>query len=216
MGQKDLQRRRYLQAVESFQRVVNTFPGYARVADAQYYLAEAYFGMEEYVSAVFEYQRLVDTYPSSPWRDRAQFMIGESYFEQSRRAELDQKETRDALAAYRTFIEENPDSPLAEKAQDRIAAGRERLARKEFLAARLYHRQGHLEAARLVYEQLLQDYPDTGWYWHGLAELGQVARAEGSLDEARRRWAEVLEGCPEEDLLEEVRDWLARLEPGAR
>ena len=70
-GVKDFERRRYLEAVESFQRVVSNFPGYARVAEAQYRLAESYYKLEEFVNAVFEYERLVDTYPSSPWRVEA-------------------------------------------------------------------------------------------------------------------------------------------------
>lgn len=212
-GQQELERHRYPEAVESFQRVVSNFPGYALVADAQYYLAESYFGMEEYVSAVFEYERLVDTYPSSEWRDEAEFKVGESYFEQSRRAELDQKETYEALTAYRQFIENNPSSPLVETARARITSGRERLAKKEFLAARLYHRQGHLEAARLTYEGLLRSYPLTPWYWHGLAQLGDVDRRLGQREDARQRWMEVLEGdCEDADLLAQVREWLAQLD----
>lgn len=213
-GQRDLERRRYPEAVESFQRVVGNFPGFARVADAQYYLAEAYFGMEEYVSAVFEYQRLVDTYPSSEWRDEAEFKVAESHFEQSRRAELDQKETFEALSAYRQFIEDNPGSPHVATAQARIADGRERLAKKEYLAAFLYHRQGHLEAARITYEELVRSYPLTSWYWHGLAQLGDVDRRQGRPDDARRRWQEVLDGdCDDPKLLEVVRGWLAEPDP---
>jgi len=34
----------FLDAVESYQRIVSNFPGHARVAEAQYYLAESYFG----------------------------------------------------------------------------------------------------------------------------------------------------------------------------
>lgn len=212
-AQRDLERHRYLEAVEGFQKVISNFPGWARVAEAQYRLAEAYFGMEEYVNAVFEYQRLVDTYPSSPWRDEAEFMVGEAYFEQSHRAELDQKETLEALSAYRDFVDENPDSPLVEKARARIDEGRERLAKKEFLAARLYHRQGHLEAARMTYEQLLRTYPLTAWYWHGMAYLGQIDLREGKADEARRRWQEVLSGCSDRELLDDVKGWLAELGP---
>lgn len=210
-GQRDYERRRYLQAVESFQRIVSNFPGHARVAEAQYYLAESYFGMQEFVNAAFEYERLVDTYPSSKWRDDAQFKVGESYFEQSRRAELDQSETYEALNAYRRFIDDNPGSPLVATARERIETGRSRLAKKQYLAARLYQRQGHLKAARLSYEQMINAYPESKWYWQGLAQLGLVAQLQGETEEARGHWQEVLQGAEDEDVLEQVKEWVAEL-----
>ncbi len=207
-GMKHFEKGRHLRAVDSFQRVLSNYPGYAEVAEAQYYLAESYFQLEEFVSAVFEYERLVDTYPSSPRRVEAEYKIGESHFEQSRRADLDQAETYQALAAYRRFIEDNPGSPVVADARGRIAECRERLAEKDFLAARLYHRQGHLDAAKMTYEQMVRAYPDTDWYWHGLARLGRIHSRQGRPDEAQALWEEVLSGSGDEDLLEDVRGWM--------
>lgn len=212
-GTRDFERRRYLEAVESFQRIVSNFPGHARVAEAQYYLAEAYFGLEEYVNAAFEYERLVDIYPSSQWRDDAQFKIGESYYEQSRRAELDQSETFSALSAFRRFIDDNSGSPLVEDARDRIRSLRNRLAKKEFLAGRLYHRQGHLDAAVMTYQQMLNAYPETSWYWHGITQLGAIAARRNNLDKARNHFNEVLAGGEADaKLVKDVRERLAKLD----
>ncbi len=72
-GEKAFERKRYLDAIEHFRRVVSNFPGSPRVADAQYYLAESHFRLEDYVNASFEYQRLADAYPSSEWAARSKF-----------------------------------------------------------------------------------------------------------------------------------------------
>ena len=208
-GMEDFEKGRYLKAVDNFQRVVSNYPGYAKVAEAQFYLAESYFHLDEYVSAVFEYERLVDTYPSSPRRVEAEYKIGESYFEQSRRPELDQAETYQALTAYRRFIEDNPGSPLAADAEGRIRECRARLAKKDYLAARLYDRQGHLDAAKMTYEQMVRAYPDTDWYWHGLASIGRIHSRQGRPEEARDLWEQVLSGAGDEKLLEDVREWMA-------
>jgi len=210
--QRHLETGRHLEAIEHCQRVVSNFPGSALVADAQYALAESYFGMEDYVSAVFEYQRLVDSYPSSEWAVRAQFQIGESYYKQMRRAELDQTETYQALTSFRRFLDDNPGSALTDEAEARIVTCRERLGEKEFLSARLYHRQGHLEAARITYDDVLKSYPDTRWYDEARAQLGDLARREGDLDEARRRWRAVLEVTEDQRLRERLEGWLAELE----
>ena len=116
-GQKAMEKDRCLEASEHFKRLVSNFPGSHRVAEAQFLLAEAHFCNRDWVNAAFEYQRIVDIYPSSEWAVEAQFKVGESYFKQLRRPELDQKETFEALTAFRNFIEDNPDAPLVEQAR---------------------------------------------------------------------------------------------------
>ena len=207
-GMKALERKRYLQAVEMFQRVVSNFPGSALVAEAQFHLAEAYFGMEDFVNAVFEYQRLVDSYPHSGYLERAQFQIAESHFMQMRSPEHDQKETYEALTHFRRFIEDHPESPLMEEARSRIVSCRSQLAKKQYLAGRHYQKQGHLEAANICYEDVLLTFPDTRWYHWGKAMLGEIARREGDLEAARNYWSEVMEECEEEELRSKVENWL--------
>ena len=207
-GMKSLERKRYLRAVEMFQRVVSNFPGSALVAEAQFHLAEAYFRMEDFVNAVFEYQRLVDSYPHSGYVERAQFQIAESHFMQMRSPVHDQKETYEALTHFRRFIEDNPESPLLEEARSRIVSCRSQLAKKQYLAGRFYQKQGYPEAARMSYEDLLLTYPDTRWYCWGKAMLGEIARREEDLEGARALWSEVIEECEEEELRGKVEDWL--------
>jgi outer membrane protein assembly factor BamD len=211
-GTEALGKERYLEAIENFQRLVSNFPGSALVADGQYQLAQSYFGMEDYINSVFEYQRLIDTYPSSEWASEAAFQIGEAFFEQRRHPELDQAETLEALTAFRRFIEDYPTSPKIEIAQQRVTTSRERLAHKEYLGAQLYHRQGHLEAARMSYDQLLLSFPDTEWYLHGLAQLGTLERDEGSVETARQHWQQVLDNTKDAKLRDQVQLWLTELD----
>ena len=210
-GKKALERKRCVEAVEKFQRLVNNFPGSSRVPDAQYYLAKAYSCSGDYVNAIFEYQRLLDTYPSSQWLDEAQYEIADSYYEQVRRPELDQKETLEALNYFRYFIEDNPGSPLVEQARERIADCRSRLAEKQHLGGRLYHRQGYLEAARMTYEDVLRSYPDTPWYYRALLRLGEIADTQGEPEQAKVYWAEVVRDSEEEKMREQARKGLMEL-----
>ncbi len=214
-GKKSLDKKRCLKSIESFQRVVNNFPGSSIIADAQYYLAESYFCNQDYIEAVFEYQRLVDIYPSSQWLDEAQFQIGESHYRQLRRAELDQKETRDALVYFRQFIDDNPTSPLVPKARERIVDCRSRLAKKLYQAADLYHRQKHLVAAKLTYNDLILSYPDTPWYYNAIARLGEVYMVEGEERRARAFWDEVLLDSSDAKLKEKVQELIDKADAPA-
>ena len=210
-GQKAMKKNRCIEASEQFQRLVSNFPGSQRVAEAQFMLAEAYFCSEDWVNAAFEYQRIVDIYPSSEWVTEAQFKIGEAYFRQLRRAELDQKETFEALTAFRYFIEDHPESPRVEDARQRIVDCRGLLAKKQYLSGRLYHRQGHLDAAKITYEEVMRDYPDTDWYWTTLYRMGEIARAQGDIDLAVRYWKEILQNSDDEKLIKDVQKHLSSL-----
>ena len=148
----------------------------------------------------------------APRHDFRQFQIGESYYRQMRRPELDQTETYQALSQFRTFIEDNPDSPLADDAAKRIVEGRSRLAKKAFLSARLYHRQEYLLPARLSYEEVVRAFPDTPWYLAAMAELGDIARREGDSETARHYWEEVIDQTEDEELKRKATKWLSEIE----
>lgn len=206
-----LERGRCAEAVEKLQRLVDNYPGSRLVAEAQYHLAEAYFCSEDYVNAAFEYQRLIQTYPSSQWVAEAQFKIAECYYQQARRAELDQTETRNALRHFRTFLDDNPHHLLVDKARERIADCRNRLAYKTYLAARLYQRQNHRDAARIYYDQILNEYPDTRYYYKALYRMGEMAFARDDRQTARRYWAEVARDSDDEDLQRRAGERLAQV-----
>ena len=210
-GQKAMEKKRCVKAAEHFQRLVSNFPGSQRVAEAQFMLAEAYFCSEEWVDAAFEYQRIIDIYPSSEWVVKAQFKIGEAYFRQLRGADLDQKETFEALTAFRYFIEDYPNSPLVDEARQRIVDCRSLLAEKQYLSGWLYHKQGHLAAAKITYEEVLLSYPDTDWYYTTLLRMGEIAQAEDDVDLAVRYWKEVLQDSDDDDLVKKVQKHLSGL-----
>ena len=214
-GQKAYEKKRCVEASEHFQRLVSNFPGSQRVTESQYMLAESYFCSEDYVNAAFEYQRLIDIYPTSNWASEAQFKIGESFFEQMRRPELDQKETYEALTAFRNFIEDNPESPLVQTARERIRSCRENLAEKIYLGAYLYQKQGYSEAARMSFQDVLRDYPDTAWYYYTLFRLGELAREKADTDLAAQYWQEVLQGSEDADLKKAVQEALTQLDLSA-
>ena len=211
-GEKAFERKRYLDAIEHFRRVVSNFPGSSLVAEAQYFLAESHYRLKDYVNASFEYQRLVDAYPTSKRAERAKFQVGECHHQQRRRSELDQQETLDAILYFRSFLEDFPDSPLAEDARRRIQESRSRLGEKDYDGARLYEKQGFPEAAKITYEGVMRSFPDTPWYYEAKARLGVIALDEGDPAAARRHWSEVIEESGADELEQQVSAWLQELD----
>jgi tol-pal system protein YbgF len=60
---------RFNEAVETFKRLVQTFPTHARADDAQYFRGQAYSKMKEWDLAIGAYQQLVQKYPDSEFAD---------------------------------------------------------------------------------------------------------------------------------------------------
>ncbi len=210
-GMEALEKKRCLKAIEEFQRVVTTFPGSFLVPDAQFHLAEAHYCNKDYVQAVFEYERLLNTYPTSKWVDDAQFQIAEAYYNQLRRAELDQQETLESLTHFRRFIDENPDSPLVEVARQRIVECRGRLAKKRYLAGRLYQNQGYLESALITYRDVLREFPDTPWYYETLLSMGEISHKQKKPMKARAYWMEAHRDSADEKLKKKAGKLLEKL-----
>jgi outer membrane protein assembly factor BamD len=211
-GKRALDKKHYPEAIEKLQRVVTNYPGATVVGDAQFYLAEAHFRSKDYVNAVFEYQRLLDNYPSSAHVAEAQYQIGEASYQQRRRPELDQKETLDALNQFRRFLDDNPDSPLAERARQRVADCRAQLGHKLYLGGRLYQRQKHPEAAESVFREVMRAYPDTPWYYEALYQIGEIALAKEDAAQARACWREVVQDAKDQELVRKARTRLSALE----
>ncbi|GEM_PF-4924296 len=157
-------RGKYIDAMEGFKDVIYNHPGTRLAAEATYLLGECYFRTKDYEAAVDEYAQILQDYPSSPNADDAQYMIACSYFKQSPHYALDQKETGEkAKASVDRFYERFPDSPLmpeVKKLQGRID---EKLARKEYEAGKIYYKMNNHQSAKIYFNYVLEQYPETAW-----------------------------------------------------
>ena len=78
---KLLKASRYEQALAAFQKYLQDFPGSEFADNAQYWLGETNYVMQQYDKAISEYQALLDSYPDSQKASHALLKIGYSYQE---------------------------------------------------------------------------------------------------------------------------------------
>jgi outer membrane assembly lipoprotein YfiO len=163
-AKEHFERRKYLDAMEGFKDVIYNYPGTRLAAEATFFLGECYFRTKDYQAAIDEYNRLLDDYPTSAYVDRAQFMIASAYFKQSPHYALDQKETTErARTAIEKFLEAYPQSPLISEARSLKIKIEEKLAHKEYDAARLYLKMKNIKSAKIYFNYVLTNYPETTW-----------------------------------------------------
>jgi outer membrane protein assembly factor BamD len=74
---------------------------------------------------------------------------------------LDQSETRTAIEELQLFMDRYPGSPMRDSCQTLIGNLRNKLERKSFETARLYHHTEQYKSATIALHQALKDYPDS-------------------------------------------------------
>lgn len=206
IGKEKYDHKKYLKAIESFQQVIYNNPGDPVVDTAQYYLALSYYGEKDYALASVEFNRLVLNYPGSVYATHAQFMRAVCTFENTpRNSGLDQTDLTEAITQLEDFIVEHPESELVPDANKYLAKARDREARRFYSAAVVYTRIGAIEAAKIYYQKVIDDYTNSEYgplasYY--IAEEDMKARA---YDEARRRFENFATVYPNHSLAPKAR-----------
>ena len=180
-----MERERYTRAIE-YLRAALDFGRTSELADdAQLALARSYAADGQYLLAGNEFTRFIEFYRTDPRVEQAAFERIQAYAELSPRFELDQTDTRQALSYIRIYLQQYPDSPNAPAAEALAAELREKLARKQYEAGRLYERREYYEAAVIAYRDVLNEYPASIYADDALlgALRAQVAYAAGSIED---------------------------------
>jgi len=184
----DLEAKRYRQAEEQFTFIIFNFPGSRQASDAQYYLAETYYGSRDYTQAQSEFEFYLKSFPNGRFQEEAAYKLAVSYLRSAPGHVRDQSRALRAREIANEFLETYPDSPLrrdAEKLLDDIA---ERLALREFDAARIYYASAEYKSALVYYGYVNATYPAERWpsieryrFAVSLLETADTARAREVL-----------------------------------
>jgi outer membrane protein assembly factor BamD len=206
--------RRYDRAIEFFRAALDFGRSGEWADEAQIYLAKAYFETGQYLLAANEFDRFADLYPTDGRAEEARFGEIQSYVRLSPPYHLDQTDTERAIGLIRTFMASYPTSVFTADVVAVLEELREKLARKQYEAGRLYERRELYEAAALTYRSMLEQYPTSSYADDALlgALRAQVAFAEASVqarqaerfDEALALYGRMVELFPGSPLLPEA------------
>jgi outer membrane protein assembly factor BamD len=211
-AEQKLEQGKYLDAAESLEFFLRTFPGSSRTPYAKLLLGDARFGLEEYVLATGYYRDVVSDYPASPWVERARFRIALCAYESIYPYNRDQSETERAILLLEDFLRDYPDSRFEPEAEEALADCRERLARREFEAGRFYEKQNRQRSAYIEYQFVLDNYPGTEWAPLAAFRIGEIYRSRERWEEAETYYRRVLRDWPESPEALEAQDLLETLE----
>lgn len=195
-GRQMAEKKKYQDAIEPFQLLLERFPNSPFASAAQLGLADARAANKDFVEAESAYDDFLHLYPASDNVPYALFRKGELLFRQIAPPGRDQGKTQEALKTFTLLAEKHPASPYAASARQRIAALRDRLAAHEEVVVIHYLARKRYESAEIRARRALERYADTAAAPRLLARMAEALEKQGKKDEADKARRSLSEKFP--------------------
>lgn len=153
----------YQRAIQLFDQIIPYYRGTERAENIAYHYANAHYKQKDYILASFYFKRFASTFPRSKHVEEATFMSAYTKYLDSPHHSLDQTSTMEAIQELQGYINKYPQSERVEEANRLIDDLRSKLEKKSMEIARLYYRMESYNAAITAFNNVLKDFPDTGY-----------------------------------------------------
>ena len=183
-GRRALERHEYNVALELLKSYVANNAGGADVDQAIELLGESNLRIKEWSEAQSQFERVLRDYPESDSAAAASFHLGEALWGQSRGPAFDQEYTQKALEQWDGYLRAYPGHWQNIEAGTRRQLARERLADKLDRAGILYLKLHRAGPARVYFQRVLDEYPDTAFAANASLGLALADAQDGKRDEA--------------------------------
>ena len=165
-------------AIEIFTKVIDNSTFGPLAAEAQYKLGLILKSLGNYSEAEEEFSRVIKNYPQSEWAAPAEFQIASCRANISPSPNYDQEATREAKEGFKEFLLSHPDADLSRQAEKNIQELKEREAQGYYDTAVFYEKQRAYEAARLYYDIIIKDYPESIWAVKDSSKLQEMEQED--------------------------------------
>lgn len=163
-AKKYFDEKKYGRSITLLEELVPIFKGTSHAEESLFLLAQSFFYDKDYVTATQYYTAYYNTYPRGEYAELSRFNSAYGMYLASPDVRLDQTSTYKAIQEFQNFLEIYPQSDKVQLAQDYMFELQEKLAYKEFLAAKLYFNLGsymgnNYEACVVTSREALKNYP---------------------------------------------------------
>jgi len=163
-------------AIEIFTKVIENSTYGPLASAAQYKLGLVLKGLGKYYEAEDAFNKVITNYPDSEWREAAKFQIASCRAAVSKGPSYDQGATKEAKEKFEEFVKEHPDATLSGDAQNNIERLNEQEAEGSYKIGRFYEKQKAYEAARIYYNEVINNYSKSTWAARALERLQIMER----------------------------------------
>ena len=163
-------------AIEIFTKVIENSTYGPLAPKAQYKLGLALKGLLRYYEAEEAFNKVISNYPDSEWAPAAKFQIAECRSSVSRSPDYDQGASHEAKQKFEEFVKEHPDAVLSQQAEQNIHQLNEKEAEANYKTALFYEKQKAYESARIYYNDIINNYPQSPWSAKSLERLQIIGK----------------------------------------
>jgi outer membrane protein assembly factor BamD len=159
-GITQLKKKKYDDAIETFEKVRDRYPYSEQAMLAQIKLADSYFYKKKYDEALQAYKEFEKLHPTNKGVPYCVYRQGLCYYRQRSTIDRDQTYTFKALQEFRRLKQKYPQSEYITKAEKYMAQCRKDLAEHEYYVAEFYYKTKRYKAALDRFQAVAQEYPD--------------------------------------------------------
>jgi len=149
--------------IEIVRSLLNQFP-YAPNSEKNHLKLIEYFARQkDYDELRKEYDIFIEVYPGSDSVPLANFRIADSYLAEYQGPEYDSATLNLAERLFKRFLEKHPSNAFSTEAVKKLTRIASHKAERDFLVADYYLRTGSKSSARIAFQNIVRDYPETEW-----------------------------------------------------
>ncbi|MEW5980824.1 MAG: outer membrane protein assembly factor BamD [Acidobacteriota bacterium] len=195
-----LENRKWTQARQYFEELLDNYPQSAHRPDAKIGLGDSYIGegsIESLLVAQNQFREFLTFYPTHARADYAQYRLGFTHYKQMLGADRDQTETKEAIAEWTIFMERYPNSALREEVAQKLREAKDRLSESDYRVGYFYYRAKWYPGAIDRFKEVLSRDPeysrrDAVYFYlaESLMKVGIPAEALAYYDRLVKEFAE--------------------------
>ena len=162
-GTELLANRKWMQARQYFEELLDNYPQSAYRPDAKIGLGDSYIGdgsLESLLTAENQFKEFLTFYPTHPRADYAQYRLGYIHYKQMLGADRDQTETKEAITEWTLFLERYPNSDLLGEVKEKLREAKDRLSESDFRVGFFYYRVKWYPGAIDRFKEVLKRDPE--------------------------------------------------------
>jgi outer membrane protein assembly factor BamD len=155
--------KKYGKAIRLFEELAPAFKGKPSAEKMFYMYAQSLYKTKQYYLSGYQFESFVASYPKSEKIEEASFLGAKSFTFLSPVYSLDQADTYKAIDKLQTYIDTYPEGSNLAEANTLVKAMREKLEKKAFENAKIYHTISDYKAAMVAFDNFLINFPGTSF-----------------------------------------------------
>jgi outer membrane protein assembly factor BamD len=151
----------FLKALPLFESLISVYRGTDKEQEVYYYYAYTNFRLNDFVMAGFYFSNFYHTFPHTSKAEECEFMHAYCEYLGAPQYNLDQTDSKKAIEAFQTFIDDYPNSTRIKEANRYIDMMDSKLEKKYFEISKLYYTTEFYHAATVSLTHSIKTYPNS-------------------------------------------------------